>query len=192
MLGATRSGLVWAAAVAVILFPVPVRADGYVTPWIGSDLADSTDNGHSAFGVTTGYMGWGVFGFEADFGYSPEFFGSSDLFGNNTAFTAMGNVILGVPIGGTDGAGVRPFVSGGLGLMRTHIEGGTIVKVPLWNNAFGYDLGAGMMGFFNQHVGLRGDVRYLSTVQESNQASAVLLGLGKLHYWRVSGGVTFR
>jgi hypothetical protein len=191
MLGAVKKYLLWTAT-AIVLVPVQARADGYVTPWIGLDLASSTDSGHTSFGLTTGYMGWGVFGFEADFGYSPEFFGSSDFFGTNTAFTGMGNFILGVPIGGTDGAGVRPFVSGGVGLMRTHIDGGTIVRVPQWNNAFGYDLGAGMMGFFSQHFGLRGDVRYLATLQDTNRGSAVGFGPGRLHYWRVSGGVTFR
>ena len=50
-----------------------------------------------------------------------NFFGSSREFGNNYAITVMGNFILGVPIGGTHGAGVRPFLSGGFGLMRTHI-----------------------------------------------------------------------
>jgi hypothetical protein len=36
-----------------------------------------------------------------------------------TAITITGDAILGIPIGGTHGAGVRPFVSGGFGLMRS-------------------------------------------------------------------------
>ena len=191
MRGVTRACLVW-AAVAVVSSPVQARADGYVTPWIGVNLASTTDSGNSAFGVTTGYMGAGVFGFEADFGYSPDFFGSTSEFGNITAIAVMGNFILGLPIGGTHGAGVRPFVTGGLGLMRTHIEGGTIVNVSRSSNDAGYDVGVGMMGFFNHHVGLRGDLRYLHMLQDTNLGSGVDFEPGKLHYWRLSGGVTFR
>src|SRR4051812_7097236 len=64
------------AAVAVVLAPATARADGYLTPWAGVTFANETDAGDRAFGVTTGYMGGGVFGFEADIGYSPDFFGS--------------------------------------------------------------------------------------------------------------------
>jgi len=60
------------AVAAVIGFPVQARAEGYITPWIGLSVATATDNGRAAFGVTTGYMGAGVFGFEADIGYSPQ------------------------------------------------------------------------------------------------------------------------
>ena len=109
---------------AVLLVPVPARGDGYVNPWIGINLLDSTDSGRTAFGVTAGYMGGGVFGFEGDFGYSPEIFGSRVDLGDNTAIELMGNFILGVPIGGTHGAGVRPFVSGGLGVIRAAVPGG--------------------------------------------------------------------
>jgi opacity protein-like surface antigen len=112
--------------------------------------------------------------------------------GSTTAITAVGNFILGVPIGGTHGAGVRPFVTGGLGLMRTHTEIGTAVDLSQSNNQFCYDLGVGMMGFFNQHVGLRGDVRYLRTLDDSSLGPNVDLSPGRLHFWRVSGGVTFR
>jgi hypothetical protein len=190
MRGITKACLLWAAAMVAI--PVQARADGYVSPWLGFSIASATDNGRSAFGATAGYMGAGVFGFEADVGYSPDFFGSRSEFGSNNAITAMGNFILGVPIGGTHGAGVRPFVSGGVGLIRTHIEGGTLVNASRTNNAFGYDIGAGMMGFFNQHVGLRGDVRYLNTLRDTNRESGVDFEPGRLSYWRISGGVTFR
>jgi hypothetical protein len=40
-----------------------------------------------------------------------------------------------------------------------------------------------MMGFFNQHIGLRGEVRYLRTLEDTN---------GRLHYWRAAAGLTFR
>jgi hypothetical protein len=178
-------------ALAVVFAPGQARAEGYVTPWVGTDLASETDNGRSVFGVTGGYMAAGLFGFEADFGYSPNFLGSSTEFGTNNAITLMGNFILGLPIGGTHGAGVRPFISGGLGLMRTHLAGGTVVNTSRSINEPGYDVGIGMMGFFNDHIGLRGDVRYMHMGQPS-QGSGFDLEHGIFSYWRLAGGVTFR
>jgi hypothetical protein len=62
------------------------------------------------FGGSLGWMGAGILGLEVDFGYSPHFFETDDvttLDGNVTSF--MGNVIIGIPIGGQTGGGGRMF-----------------------------------------------------------------------------------
>ena len=191
MRGFTKLCVVVAVA-GVVLVPAPVRADGYVTPWVGVTGVDSNDDGHFTLGVVTGYMGAGVFGFEADFGYTPDFFGPRDIVGKSTAFTMTGDFILGIPIGGTHGAGVRPFVSGGLGLMRTVRERFTVLDGSEANNQLCYDFGVGMMGFFSEHFGLRGDLRYLRSLDDAIVTSPFDLSPGRLRFWRVSGGVTFR
>jgi len=183
----TKACLLLAAAVCI---PVQARAEGYVTPWIGASGLSSTDAGRTALGVTAGYMAAGILGFEGDFGYAPDFFGLNEL-GKSSAITTAGNFILGVPFGGTNGAGVRPFVSGGLVLIRTHLEN-DVLDVSRTNNGVGYNVGAGMMGFFSDHVGLRGDVRYLRLLQDTNLGSGIDFNPGKVRYWRVSAGVTFR
>ena len=104
------------AAAAVLLVVNEARADGYVAPWIGSNIASASDDGSTTFGVTMGYMAAGVFGFEGDLAYSPAF--DSTSFGETSSITVMANLIAGVPIGGTDGAGIRPFLSAGLGLIE--------------------------------------------------------------------------
>ena len=188
----TLKAVLIGAAVAVLMAPIRARADGYITPWIGLSVAGPTDDGRRSFGATTGYMAAGVFGFEADVGYSPDFFGPSIEFGSSNAIAIMGNMILGVPIGGTHGAGVRPFFSGGFGFVRTHIESGPLFDVSRSNNDFAYDVGGGMMGFFSHHVGLRGDLRYLHTLRDTNRGSGVDFDPGIRRYWRASAGVTFR
>ena len=145
-----------------------------------------------AFGVTTGYMGAGVFGFEADFGYSPNFFGVNDNVVKNSALTITGDAILGIPIGGTHGAGIRPFVSGRLRLDADRHGQRHFLDVSRSNNGLCYDFGVGMMGFFAQHIGLRGDLRYFRTLDDVNRLSGFDFTPGKLRFWRVSGGVTFR
>src|SRR5215813_12464666 len=89
--------LVVAAATAVVLAPMQARADGFVTPWIGSAFGSSIDNGRGTYGVSAGAMGNGIVGGEVDFGYNPSFFGPSGQFGNNSVVNLIGNVIVGVP-----------------------------------------------------------------------------------------------
>ena len=187
--------LIVATAVAVISAPVMARAEGYVSPWVSANTGSSFDNGRAGFGVNAGGMGAGVIGGELDFGWSPSFFGTKSDFGNNTVMNLMGNLIVGVPVGGQHGAGVRPYAVGGIGLIRTQIDGGALTNfAPAQsNNMFGWDAAAGVMGFFNDHIGLRGEIRYLRATQDWNSSNAVPgLNGDKLHFWRPSIGVVFR
>src|SRR5262245_60282021 len=188
--------VVLAGAVALVLAPVQARADGWIVPWLGSSFGSSIDNGRATFGISAGGMGRGVIGGEADFGYNPSFFGKETDFGNNSVITAMGNLIVGIPIGGTYGASVRPYVLGGAGLIRTQIEGVNTVALfrpSSSNNMFGWNLGAGVMGFFNDHIGLRGEMRYMRATHDMDSGiNSIDLNGNKLHFWRPSIGVVFR
>lgn len=185
--------LILTAVVACVAAPSQARAEGYVSPWAGVAFGTNTDNSRGMFGVDAGGMGGGVIGGELDFGYSPSFFGTHNDFGHNTVIDVMANVIVGVPIGGTHGAGVRPYVSGGVGLLRTQIDGGTIAQVSSSNNMFGWNLGAGVMGDFADHFGLRGDVRYMRGFEDLNTGVTRFdLDNSQLHFWRLSAGVVFR
>jgi opacity protein-like surface antigen len=183
---------------AVVLAPMQARADGWVVPWVGSAFGSSIDNGRGTFGVSAGGMGGGVIGGEVDFGYNPSFFGTKTDFGNNSVLNLMGNLIVGVPIGGTYGAGIRPYVLGGVGLIRTQIDGipnTNLFRPASSDNMFGWDAGAGVMGFFNDHIGLRGEIRYLRGTHDLNEStgiSSVDFNGNKIHFWRPSIGVVFR
>jgi hypothetical protein len=182
-----------ASAAAVVLAPMQARADGFVTPWVGSAFGSNIQNGQATLGVSAGAMGAGIIGGEADFGWSPSFFGTKSDFGNNTVMNLMGNLIVGIPVGGTHGSGVRPYAVGGIGLIRTQIDGGSLGNVSSSNNMFGWDAGAGVMGYFNQHVGLRGDVRYLRATSDLKSGiSSLDLSGNQLHFWRASIGVVLR
>ena len=115
--------LLVAAAVALVCAPSVARADGYVSPFIGVNAENNSGNGRANFGVNAGYMGAGIIGGELDFGYSPSFFGNSGTYGSNYVMDFMGNLIVGVPVGGTHGAGVRPYGTIGLGLIRSQVTG---------------------------------------------------------------------
>jgi outer membrane protein with beta-barrel domain len=191
------NALIFMATMAAVAAPIQARADGFVSPWAGVNFGGGgVNNGRGAFGVDAGGMGAGVIGGELDFGYSPSFFGTQNDFGHNTVIDLMGNVIIGVPVGGTHGAGVRPFVTAGVGLLRTQIDGGSLAPLSSTssNNMFGWNAGVGVMGYFTDHFGLRGDVRYLRGFKDLNTGvtSIDLNGGNQLHFWRASIGVVFR
>ena len=182
-----------AAIVAATLLCVPTiaRADGFFSPFAGFNFGNSEGNGRSNFGGDVGWMGSGIAGLEFDFGYSPNFFGSSGDFGDNNVLTAMGNLIVGVPVGGTQGSGWRPYATIGAGLMRTDVTGrpapGFIPKIS--DNNFGMNVGAGIMGFASDHFGVRGDLRYFHDFRE---APSETVQFGSFHYWRASFGIVLR
>src|SRR5579864_728616 len=134
-------------AAALIWAPAQAWADGFFSPWAGTQFGSNINNGRAGVGVNAGGMGAGVIGGEFGFGFSPSFFGTKSDFGNNTLLDVMGNLIVGVPIGGQYGAGVRPYLAGGVGLVRTQIDGGHVFHPGSSNNEFGTDLGGGVMGF---------------------------------------------
>lgn len=49
------------------------------------------------------------------------------------------------------------------------------------------------MGFFGEHVGIRGDLRYLRSLENDNSTNPFnQFDLARLHYWRISFGVVLR
>jgi len=181
--------LIVSAAAVLVWTPVPAHADGFFSPWAGTQFGSNVNNGRGAVGINVGGMGAGVIGGEIDFGFSPSFFGTKTDFGNNTMLDLMGNLIVGVPIGGQHGPGVRPYATGGVGLIHTQLDGGRVFHPTTTNNQWGANAGAGVMGYFNDHVGLRGDVRYFRTITGEPIDN---LDFGSLHWWRASAGLVIR
>jgi len=184
--------------------PTKASADWLFTPFIGSTFggnANLPDNGLSVeneferrlnYGASLAWMGGGVFGFEADFGYSPNFFESNtddsnvNFIGGGNETTLMANIVVGAPLGG-----VRPYVSGGAGLMKSKADHADEFITNTTSNDWGYDVGAGVMGFFSHNVGLRGDIRYFRSLQK-DETNTLDLSLGSFKFWRGTVGVTFK
>ena len=184
-----------------LAIPAQARADWIFTPYVGANFSRGGDifdldsgNTSVSFGGSLGWMGAGILGLEMDFGYAPDFFETDDvtsLDGNVTSF--MGNVIIGIPIGGQTGGGVRPYVSGGAGLLRSRLDD-VEDFFDLNENSFGVNAGAGLMVFFTDNVGLRGDVRYFRSLSDddNDDDNDLDLNLGAFHFWRATAGVAFR
>ena len=190
----------WAVitALALACSPGVASADWLFTPNIGAGFGGNSRGGeHLTYGASIGFMGAGVFGFEADLAYTPEFFegddDDADLFntGDSNVTSVMGNLLIGVPIGGQTGGGVRPYFAAGAGLLQTRVEDADAL-FEVDNNDFGINLGGGVMGFMTDNVGFRGDLRYFRGFGEDEGNRNVDLDLSDFDFWRATVGVTFR
>jgi opacity protein-like surface antigen len=182
-------------------------ADWLFTPFVGANFGGDADFGdfddfddeaerRIDFGASLGWMGAGIVGFEVDFGWSPNFFentiGDADFgFGDSNVTTLMANLLVGVPVGGQTGPGIRPYGSGGIGLIRSHVDGGDFFD-DLNTNDLGFNVGAGLHGFFNDTIGIRGDVRYFRSLADNEPDDEFDLALSDFDFWRATVGVTFR
>jgi len=176
---------------AVLAVPAQARADWLFTPFIGVNMGGDTEKNTVSYGGSIGWMGAGAFGFEVDFGYAPDFWDSNEVttVGGNV-LDLMGNLMIGIPLGGQHGFGVRPYVVGGVGLLRSRVddaEGFFDVN----ENSFGIDAGGGVMIFFSNSVGIRGDFRYFRALHNSSK-DELDLSLGSFDFYRATGGITFR
>lgn len=195
--------MVVVAAMGMFLMPRSARADGFVTPFIGVNFAGVTgttlvnaaqDNSRLTYGVSLGFMTKGIIGFEEDIAYAPRFIAGNTVFGQTNVFTAMSNVIIGIPIGGELGGGIRPYAVGGVGLMRTHVDSAVGAFTSLDRNSFGFDLGAGVNGYFSDNIGLRGEIRYFRDfrVTDADNPIGIVLNKGNLDFFRGTVGLVLR
>ena len=192
-----------------IAIPTAASADWLFTPFVGTafnagaDFGDAFDSDveferRFTYGASIGSMGAGIIGFEFDFGYSPNFFetfsagdeGDFQFADDSNVTTLMGNLIIGAPIGGQTGPGIRPYGVAGVGLVRTHLSDADDF-FDIDNNDFGFNLGAGVLGFVTDNIGIRGDVRYFRAFTNEDE-DGLDLGLSSFDFWRATVGVTFR
>ncbi len=190
-----------ACAVALALLPSVASADGYFVPFAGANFGGEVgrplstavqDRNIVTFGAGFGTMGKGVFGVELDLGYTSKFYtDTSTVVTKNNLLTVMPALILGIPIGGQKGVGVRPYVVAGAGLIRRDVELNNLTSLSA--NDMGYQLGGGVMGFVSDHVGLRGDVRYFRNFQVDDfSLSGVNFEQGTFNFGRASLGLVLR
>ena len=186
------------AVVALALAPTAARADIMFIPYFGVNFGGDSGKQFSAafdtnqfnYGASLAFMGGGIFGFEGDFGYSPDFYGKTEI-GGSSAFTATGNLLLGIPFGGQKGFGVRPYGLVGLGMLSSKSNFGIPDEID--KNSVTWSAGGGVLLFFGTNLGLRGDIRYFRTFDDLE-----ILGLpiaqspGKVDFTRGSLGLVLR
>jgi hypothetical protein len=189
--------------------PAIVSADWQIAPFLGltfkgdTTLLDSEQAAgkvHWSFGASVTYIGGGPVGVEGLVSYTPGFFQQDNPpLGDNgeppvtvaesRTLAIMGNVVLTTPRSWNE-YGLRPFVSGGVGLLRaTEID--VLELFPINSNLLGYNIGGGAVGFLTDRVGMRFDLRYFSNLKPSDDLDAAI-GRVHLSYWTSSVGVVLK
>jgi hypothetical protein len=198
-------------ALSLVMFagaPARASADWLFTPFIGINWGGTAEFNDVALsyedkferrmnvGGSLAWLGAGALGFEVDFGFSPNFFadtGNPDdyQFGDSNVTTLMANVAIGVPFGGQSGGGIRPYGSGGVGIIKTRIDDpDDLFQVD--STDWGVNVGGGVIAFFSDRFGVRGDVRYFRSLQDNAPEDELDLALGSFRFWRGTVGVVFR
>jgi len=189
------------AALALAIAPSAAWADGYFVPFIGPNfggnvgrpLSETVDERNRfSWGFGVGGMAGGIFGAEFDFGYTHNFYASDGaVVTKSNLITAMPSLVIGIPVGGQHGAGIRPYVQAGAGLLRRDLDFQTVDSIS--RNDFGYTLGGGVMGYFTDHVGVRGDLRYFRNFKVDDiDLTGVDFERGTFSFGRASIGLLFR
>ena len=184
VLGVVTAGLIGAAADA--------RAQGFISPMFGVDFGgdsgcphfDSCTDKKTNISVGAGVLGT-IIGVEGEVAYAPDFFGEASGL-SSSVLTMMGNVMLAPKVGP-----VRPYALAGIGLFKTHVELTAASLLTTDDNAFGWDVGGGVMGFVSAHLGLRADLRYFHSFQDFT-VLGFTLDSAKLNYSRASAGIVLK
>lgn len=178
--------LVGLSAALVAASATGARAQGFISPLIGYDfggdascpqITNCEDKRLNA-GVALGTMG-PVFGFEEEFAYAKDFFGKAPAL-SSSVLTVMSNVMLVPRIGP-----VRPYLLGGMGLIKSHAEFTPVSLLTSDNNSIGWDVGGGVIVLATPHLGVRGDIRYFHAFQDAAIAGFIVQN-PKLDFGRAS------
>jgi hypothetical protein len=198
-----------ATVIGILATGVPsvASAEWHLTPLLGLTFQGDTNifdpqnavgNVHWNFGGALTVLGAGPLGVEALVVYTPSFFQADQEEGDDVppvtitgsrSVVIMGNVVLAAPRSWNE-YGLRPFLSGGLGLLHASASDARDL-LPVRTNLLGYNIGGGAVGFLTARTGLRFDLRYFSNLMEPDDPE-IAIGPVQLSYWTASVGVVFR
>jgi opacity protein-like surface antigen len=181
------------ALIVVLGVASPSFGQAYISPLIGFDFGGDSgclevttcEDRNLNLGVSVGALG-GFFGTELEFAYAKDFFGEIPGLSSNV-LTLMGNFMVAPRFGPA-----QPYALIGLGLIKTHTDLNATDLLDTDNNHFGWDVGGGLIAFFSDHIGVRGEIRYFHAFQD---LSLLVIDIGdetKLDFGRAAAGVVFR
>ncbi len=187
----TRAMMVGLATLAFSAATREASAQGFISPLFGYNFGgdsgcpeiDDCEDKRLNIGVAFGALG-PVFGFETEIAFIDNFFGETPLL-ESDVMTLMGNLMLAPKIGP-----VRPYGVVGFGLIKTSVEFTAASLLDVDDSHFGWYLGGGVMVFFGEHVGIRGEIRHFHAFQDL-AILGIPIGDTKLDFGRAAAGVVF-
>jgi hypothetical protein len=180
------------AAAITVLSATEVRAQPFFSPFIGYDFGGDSgcqtlrgcEEKKTNFGISFGTIGAAT-AFEQEIAYAKNFFGSTTG-ESSSVLTIMSNIMIAPKIGP-----VRPYGLFGFGLMKTNVNLTPAAVVSFTNNHFAWDIGGGLMVFFGEHFGIRGDIRHFHSFQNL-EIQGFALDNTKLDYGRASVAIVLK
>ena len=177
--------------VIIMATATPARAQGFISPIFGFNFGgvsgcpelNGCEDEQRNFAIGFGKFGT-IFGAETELSYSPKFFGDAPGLSSNV-FTWMGNFML-APKAGP----VRPYVTLGAGIMKTHFTLATASLLTFNDTALGATSVAAS-SLFGDHFGVRGDLRYYHSFPDVT-ILFITLPSEKLNYSRISAGMVLQ
>lgn len=194
----------------LVILPARASAEWQFAPFVGRTFnaattlielePGATEEAHWNFGGAVTLIGDSPLGVEGYFVRTPGFFQSSasqcnisTCIRSSRTYAFMGNVVLATPRH-WNRYGLRPFISGGIGLLHASREIAPD-PLPLDLNLLGMNLGGGAVGFLTDRVGVRFDLRYFRKIQgpdESELEVPISFGPIRLRYWTASIGAVIK
>jgi hypothetical protein len=191
----------------VLLAPCDARAEWQVRPSLGIkfggsttfvDLDEAASRPKLVLSVAGGFVGE-VLGIEADFGRVPGYFQSGDpelirhLVVGSSVTTLTGGVVVALPRRLTEYT-LRPYVVGGMGLLRVDIEPDAEFDVVrrVTRTLPALSMGGGATGFVTDRFGLNWELRWFRTIRGTDHGRGESFGPEKLSFWRANMALAFR
>ena len=175
---------------AMLALPSLAHAQLQVSPFAGVNFGGDTTKTSGTAGLSLTYWVFDWMGIEAEGAYSPMLFEQDGFLTNRSVTTATGSFVFKAPMIGSDR--FQPYVAAGLGLLRPNLsEAGGLAVAK--GNTLALTVGVGATGFINDHVGFRGDLRYLRGLRESDlDANPFGIDFSKFSFWRPTAGLVVR
>lgn len=167
------------------------------TNFIDWELA--TDKRHRSFGGAVSRLGSGIIGAEGLVTSTPGFFqgkeplsSALDFVDISRSVALMGNVVLTTPRLWTEYS-LRPFLSGGAGLLHVRADNPTVNPQPVNATIPGFNVGGGAIGFLSDRTGVRFEMRYYGTLGRPELPEMTRdAGPARLRYVTASIGLVIR
>ncbi len=195
------------SVIAILAFAQPAGAEWHLTPYVGMTLGGSTTfpdyenifagkqfgRKHLVFGGSVTRFWRGPLGLEGLFAHVPGIFDrdvENQFFTGSHATALMGNLVVTIPRAWSE-HGLRPFASGGFGLVHVsqkYPQDALVIR----RNELGYNVGGGAVGPITDRTGVRFEVRRFSYVKSGDIAGSSVGARENISYWTATVGVVFR
>ena len=175
---------------ALLALPTTAQAQLQLSPFAGVTFGGDTTTSSGTAGMSATYWVRNWIGVEAEAAFSPMFFEQDGFLTSRSVTTLTGSIIATAPMLGSDR--LRPYVVAGLGTLRPNLsEAGGLAAAK--GRTLALTVSVGATGFINDHVGFRGDLRYLRGLRESDlDGNAFGLDFSTYAFWRPTAGLVVR